>query len=314
MLETAKRTNPDKRIFLLGDEKNRWLGKAKGVEHVLYRDFNYGEQIKRFDASFRHIQGPGHHHIKGGEDWLRFVFKRWFFIRNFLASEHFESFWHFDSDTMIVDALAKHESKFSSYECTEQCNGRCVNGYISGLPFVDRYLDKINRIFEDEPFLKAQQQEINEQRPGWAFTEMSAYEWFKIDEPVNSVPLSTVINGSTFDDCICQEHEMEMERLFNGREIKRIFCSEEGAFFCRNSKTGEVVRMNSLNFSWVPVVLFDVLLAHLKKARDSSEKVDRHCDVDLMPTLDDLSWQTRRLLCFWWKIKNSSRRLRKFKS
>ncbi|MFG0262959.1 MAG: hypothetical protein ACF788_11260, partial [Novipirellula sp. JB048] len=310
VFETARLTNPDKEIFLLGDEKNRWIGAAKGITHLMFRDFDYGDEIERFDNSYRPIQGPLHQHIKGGEDWLKFVFKRWFFVNNFLAAHRLDSFWHFDSDTMILESLQGHESKFEPYECTEQCNGQCINGFVSGPRFVSRYLEKINTIFEDAPFLEAQQHEINTQRPDWAFTEMTAYQFFKQDEEVHSIPLKTILDGSTFDDCICQTHEMQMERLFNGREIKRVYCSPEGAFYCQNQTTGQAIRMNTLNFSWVPVVLFKVVLAQLKK-RSVSPPTPTTPKLDPMPSIHELCWRTHPLSCLWLKLKTSSRKFRK---
>ncbi|GAA5508256.1 hypothetical protein [Novipirellula caenicola] len=310
VLETARLTNPDKEVVLLGDEKNRWIGKQKGITHRQFRDFDYGDAIDRFDRCYRPIQGPQHHHIKGGEDWLKFVFKRWFFVHNFLVAHQFDSFWHFDSDTMILESLADHEAKFESYECTEQCNGQCVNGYVSGSAFVSRYLQKINSIFEDTRFLEAKQQELESLHPNWAFTEMSAYECLKQDEQVRSIPLSSIIDGTTFDDCICHEHGMQMERLFNGREIKKIYCSAEGGFYGRNATTGEAVRMITLNFSWVPVVLFDVIFRELKK-RQGSPATSRSPNLDSVPSMNDIAWRTHRLHCLWWQLKNGSRKLRK---
>ena len=190
VLEAARLTNPDKNIVLLGDSDNQWLENAKNIQHYYFRDYQYGAEIETFDQVYRLIQGKKHAHMKVGKDWVNFVFKRWFYIYNFVVSQGIGSFWHFDSDTMILDSLSGHESKFMPYDCTEQCNGICMNGFISNPSIVLRYIKKINELFQKEEYLKKQQKIFDELSPEYAFTEMEAYKTFKEEENVNSVRLN----------------------------------------------------------------------------------------------------------------------------
>jgi len=268
VFEAAKLTNPDKEIILLGDQSNQWLAEKLNITHLNFEDFDYGPEIETFDKVYRLVQGREHSHMKGGRDWVNFVFKRWFFIHNLIKSKKITSFWHFDSDTVIVESLAKHETKFQSYDCTEQCNGSCLNGFIPKVATVSAYLKKINDLFQDEGFLSRQQQDFDQRNPKHAYTEMRAYEEFK-KEGLKTIRLNTIIDGSSFDDCICQDHSMEMEQLPNGKPIKKVYISKDLHFFCHDLSKNQPVKMNTLNLSWVSNDLFLVLLSILKDRDDN---------------------------------------------
>jgi len=40
-----------------------------------------------------------------GQDWLQYVFARWFYMEDFLLQSGVERVWHFDSDTMLLSNL-----------------------------------------------------------------------------------------------------------------------------------------------------------------------------------------------------------------
>ncbi len=285
VLEVARLTNPDKEIFLLGDQDNRWLGAAKNIKHYFFDDYRYGNEIETFDLVYRLVQGKRHNPIRGGKDWVNFVFKRWFYINNFLISQGIDDFWHFDSDNMILDALARHEKKFRRYDCTEQCNGICMNGYISKRSVVSQYIRTINGIFQNQKYLEDLQREFDQENEDFAFTEMRAYKIFKESKeyPIHSIRLNTIIDGSTFDDCICQEHGMEMERILYSKDIKKVYLSPHGEFYCQEKASHHFVKMNSLNLSWVPDSLFKIVLHQARK--QSRRRGKGELNIAGLPTL-----------------------------
>ncbi|MDJ0745516.1 MAG: hypothetical protein QNJ32_19430 [Xenococcaceae cyanobacterium MO_167.B27] len=292
VFEAAKITNPDKDIFLLGDEENQWIGKAYGINHYFFRDFQYGKEIELFDQNYKLIQGKNHAWKKGGRDWVNFVFKRWFYIYNFLVEQKIDNFWHFDSDTMILNSLTYYEPNFRTYDCTEQCNGMCMNGFVSNSSIVLGYIRKINELFSNEKYLEKQQKEFDEVNPTYAFTEMRAYDIFKQEERIDSIRLNTIIDDSTFDDCICQEHNMEMEKLplgqkiNKGRKIKKVYLSPDRTFYCYEKTVNRLLRINSINLSWAPIYIFKIILLHLKKQTDTTD-IREYTELDIrkMPTL-----------------------------
>ena len=309
VLEMARFSNPDKQIVLLGDEKNAWLADQIDIEHRHFREFDYGEKLNQFHRHYRPIQGRKHGHMKGGQDWLKFVFARWFFVLNFIRSSSVDEFWHFDSDNMILAPLSDHEDELRQYDCTEQCNGLCINGFVSSVSLIERYVGKINACFQDESFLQKKQKELDKSAPHDAFNEMIAYGLFKQEESVNAVRLNAVRNSSTFDECICQNHHIQMERLFSGKLIKRIHSSPNGKFFCQSEDDGQFLRLNSINCSWVPVELFEVILQRAKLA-ESNELDPPDLSIGDLPTLSELLWESHYWFCWFGKLRNSTKKWR----
>ncbi|MEN9217473.1 MAG: hypothetical protein Q6J33_00535 [Gloeomargarita sp. DG_2_bins_126] len=223
-----------------------------------------------FNRVYQLIEGRNHHGIRGTTDWVNFIFKRWFYVYNFTTAQGYEQFWHFDSDTMILTDLSQHEYKFKDYDLTEQCNGMCINGFIRNLKAVQAYLDKINKLFQDQEYLACLRKLFDEVYPDYAFTEMSAYLEFKKEPVIHAVRLNKVLDHSTFDDCMCYKHELEIERLFVGREAKKIYTDGAGYFYAYHEGLNQIVMINSLNLSWLPMEIFEIVLAELKRRKSNS--------------------------------------------
>jgi hypothetical protein len=265
VFKMVKRSNPNTPVILLGDEQNRSLAMQHGIRHLAFTDYGSGELIETFDRVYELIQGHEHSNIKGGRDWVNFVFKRWFYIYNFLKDEGVTSFWHFDSDTMILSSLAEHESTFADYDCTDQCNGCCLNGFIPNINTVEEYLITINELFQDDTFKAQQKKEFREQHPKFAFTEMRAYEYYKHKSRFRprTIRLNTITQGITFDDSLRQPHGMVMEPFYQGKYIKKIYVNQGGRFHCQHKISHATPQVISLNMSWVPLSFYKtVLKAH----------------------------------------------------
>lgn len=255
-LTQVKSTNPENRVILLGDKKNKAIAESTGAEHYFFKDYNNSAEILNFEKVYQHVAGKNH----GKKYWTKFVFKRWFHIHEFIKKENINSFWHFDSDNMILSNLNNQENKFRHYDCTEQCNGICMNGFISSFKVVDGYVKKINELFENDVYLNKQREDFIK-NPHHAFTEMRAYKTFKEQENIKSIRLNSIINSESFDDCICQCHGFEMcEYPLNGRYLKKIYIDTAGDFYCYHIKSSKYIKMNSLNLSWVPNGLFEFIL------------------------------------------------------
>lgn len=263
-LVCARIHNADKRIILLGDDANRGLADLAGIEHRQFSELEYGPRLATFDEVYRLIEGEAHKGVRHGKDWINFVFRRWFYIANLASELQFERFWHFDSDNMLFDALSKHEAKFEHVDCTEQCNGNCINGFVANAGLIDRYLDKILSLFQRQEYLEDQRR-LCAEKAEVAFTEMSAYSTFRLEEDFRRTRLNMIIDGTSFDDCICQPHGMEMESLPQRRSIKKVFMHPTGRFFCRECRSQEMIEMQSLNLSWVPRFVFKNVLEHSRR-------------------------------------------------
>lgn len=264
-LSCAKHFNPENRIILLGDATNKQY-KQIGIEHFMYANYE-GQESQIFDILFKYIAGE--HHRKNIAEWLvRFWFKRWFHIFYFIQSQQIYKFWTFDSDTLILCHLESLVSRFAEYDCTDRCNGWCMNGLINNLEVVRGYIEKINELFQDRQFLEEREKEYKI-HPDWAFTEMAAYLAYKDTASIKAKRLNTIIDGETFDDCICQQHDMEMA----GR-IKKIYW-RDGQCYVKHLPSQKMIKLNSLNMSWVPTSLIKEILEKATASELDRKIIDR---------------------------------------
>lgn len=255
-LTAARFFNPNERIILLGDKENVNICKQVEVEHYYFEDFNNGEELAQFDKVYTFIAGTKH----GRKAWTNFVFKRWFYIYNFIVSQSINSFWTFDSDNLILTFLPTQEKKFIGYDCTEQCAGICMNGFVSNRTIVKGYVDKINELFTREDYISKIKDEFVD-HPEWAFTEMRAYTIYRDESRLNSIRLNTIIENETFDDCICFSDGMVTNpKTINGFHLKQIYKYSDGGLYCKSIKQKNFIKLNSLNMSWVPTTLYDIIL------------------------------------------------------
>ena len=294
-LAAARKTNPEARLIFLGDEKNRVVAVKNGWEHYLYE--NYPSELSpQFDALFHHVQGPKHSPIKNGKDWLRYVFERWFYIDGFIKQAKIHRFWHFDSDTMILQNLEPHNQKLSNIDFTVQCNGICLNGIVTDA-IVTEFCQHILDLYADKEFLLLQQTEFNTIHPNWAFTEMRAFEDYLLKTHRPWVRLLNYDSDFAFDEAIRQAHSFQMGILPNGDEVKNIYSLKGKIFGIRAQKIVEFV---TLNLSVVPDYVFDWSLAALNGK--SSVLIEEQSPSPLRETkkmkniLDKLQRKLRHLL------------------
>jgi len=259
-LKCVKLFNPKKRIILLGDEHNQHYSKL-GIEHFYFEDFTTGKEIEEFDKVYQFIAGKDH----GREYWTNFVFRRWFIMYNFITQNQIEHFWTFDSDNLIFTDLGAHEFKYESFDCTEQCFGTCMNGFISNLGVVTGYIEKMIEVFNRQDILDIRRKEY-ETHTNFAFTEMGAYDSYKYENKVNSIMLNTVINNSTFDDFIGEAHEMEAyDFKFKNRYLKKIYLASDGNIYGFHLPSKQFVQFNSLNLSCMYEYIYIRLYKHVNK-------------------------------------------------
>jgi len=277
-LAVARHYNPLSEIFLLGDEGTHPYAKEAGVGFAAYKDYDYGEEIALFEKVFRAIKGD-----QCGQNpaWLKFVFKRWFYMYNFIISGGYGKFWTFDSDTLVLTDLHLQENKFKSYDCTEQCNGSCLNGFINNLEVVKGYLIKINKLFQNPTYLKSQKDEFTALHTDYAFTEMRAYAEYKkpkstvggsltIHSPnhFKSILLQEVIDNETFEPCLVQPSVKQIDGLpkdsgFEMENGQKKLYYENDHIYLRHLDHPSLVKANSLNMSNVSAGTWNKILDYL---------------------------------------------------
>ncbi len=256
-LRQATRSNPKIRRVLIGDDKNRATAINAGWEHILFRNL-LSSKRDQFNARFRWIQGAEHQAVKGGQDWLRFVFERFYCIETFVSGAGADYFWHFDSDTMIIHDLARYTDPIlrMRVDCTTLCHDYCPSGLIM-TSFLASYCDTIIKIFSDEELLMSKQRHYDELKPREAYTEMPAFCDHRVSVHAKTVHLASAFTTDCvwFDDCICHADSFETisKAVFSRRPKalrwvnSKVVCQKEGVDF----------DFATVNCSWVPTRVFE---------------------------------------------------------
>lgn len=267
-LACARKTNPNSKLILLGDQNNVDVALRNGWDHE-HADKYKSTMHTRFLRVFRNVSGNKHSNFKKGKNWLRYVFERWFFIEDFLQKNSVERFWHFDSDTMIVDDLESHSNRLSQFDFTVQCNNMCLNGFIKK-DVVTEFCNHICTLFENPEYITKQQYEFDNINPHYAFTEMRAFNDYKKITKRPWIHLLHYQRDMVFDDCLCQKHDFETINLPIGKTIKMMF-SQKGSIY--GIRRGEDTRFITVNLSWLPDSIFRWVLACLDNETSSLSTV-----------------------------------------
>jgi len=292
-LRSACRSNPKKTVFLLGDESNRRYV-PRGASYVPLSALYDSPLRREFASVFRVIQGKRHRFTKTGgvEKWLTFVFERWFLVAEFARRRQIDSFWIFDSDTLVLAPLAGREQRFSGFEATTQCGDCCLNGFIASRALVDRYLACMTALFREPDFLAAQRARL-EKHAGLAFNEMDAFCEFRKRQEVATTHAAVPRDGEFFDDALAYDPKFEESprKVAGHIRVKRIWRSPDGALYARHLQSGKLVRMVTCNLSWLPDYVWRRLspsvLTPEQDADISPPNPGELRELDLSPSLAD---------------------------
>ena len=302
VFDCAKISNPNKEIILLGDESNKEVALRCGVKHFNLSDFAYGNELKTFDNTYRLITSQAFDSYKHGEDWNKFVFRKWFILYNFLIKHEIEKFWHFDSDNMIFKDLALVEHRYADMDFTEQSNGDCIKGYFGNLQTIYRYNQKIIEVFSREEFLQETERAMKGNNFPCSFNEMSVYAIFKAEEKFRTIGLAKIVENGFFDDLICRGFGMRMEKLPLGEDVKIVHMNPDGRFFCIEESSDAAIEAYLLNLSWIPIYVFDAILKHFREnykkpncAFDSKSRILSEIPVPLKQNLKFLRKKIKKL-------------------
>ncbi|MFV0338725.1 MAG: hypothetical protein ACK5LK_10855 [Chthoniobacterales bacterium] len=305
VFRAARQSSPDRDIHFLGDKTNCPFV-PKDIHFHLFEEFLRGSLLRDFRKVFVPIAGRAHHFHKtrGVETWLRFVFERWFFIREFLEANGIESFWIFDSDTLIAGNLSLREKQFVGLDATEQCLGRCLNGWVSSRTIVDSYCEKMIELYKRPDYLNAQRDRL-EIHSGLAFNEMDAWQTHRDEVGLKTMPLGTPRDGEAFDDALAiTDGWQPASTKVRGRiPVKRIARDRRGGFFAFTEPEGTPVRLVTLNLSWLPDYVYRKLApgCHAGEERPYDSAFCRNVDFS-EPFADRMIRQGKE---FIWKFRTS---------
>lgn len=259
-LRCARRTNPTRDLVLLGDAANKAVAAKEGWTHFDYRDFR-ADMHGEFEQVYQPVQGKEHSkfQMRGGKDWLRFVFERWYHIEGFTNAHAVDRFWHFDSDTMVLEDLGQYENALAPFDYSLQCNATCLNGYIKR-SLLKRYNANTISLFQNQSFLDRQQTEFDTQNPSFAFTEMRAFNEFTSTTDAKGIHLMDFSPDEVFDDALRQAHGFDTKIYDKEKFVKDIRFINGRIIGIRD---GHEVAFATLNMSWLPILAYRWVLRAL---------------------------------------------------
>ncbi len=266
VFQSTRLSNPDSDIILLGDTSNKAVAEKHGLKHFLLKDYDFGDDLKRFDEVYELIATKEFDAFKHGEDWNKFVFRKWFILYNFVKKEGIKEFWHFDSDNMVFTDLSTLEYKYQDYDCTVQCHGNCFKAFFRNPEVIDGYVKKINELFLRKDYITKIKSELANQTGPWSFNEMTAYEIYEKEVKFKALPVNKPdAQDSLFGEVICVSDGMKMTKLPLGEDMQIIHMNPDGRFFAIEESTNKPIWCHTLNLSWIPIYIFDAALKHFKK-------------------------------------------------
>lgn len=248
-------SNPQRPIVFLGNESNHSLV-SPYANFVNFRELSPSPERLHFEKIFRPIVGKEH----GKQGWVKFVFLRFFLLYEYWLTSPSDHLWSFDSDTFVLEDLSPLEQVLHDYDCSEQCNGMCMSGFIKHPSVLQSFLKTILDLYESPAFLATEVARLQEQ-PTHAFTEMRAYQVWKEQNSPKTFHLANVQDGTVCDDCLCQEHGMEMYSKEEAdrqckKQCKKLYLHPSGHLYCHKQDSAEFLLLRTLNMSWLPLHVF----------------------------------------------------------
>ena len=285
VIKVARRSNPGREIIFLGDQRNQHLT-SLGVSHYHLDSLRDSPELRCFNRLYHRIVNP--HYPK--PEWAEFVLQRWYMINTFITEHDINQFWTFDSDNFILTDLTPLEEELAQYDCTSQCSGNCLNGFVSNKIIVQKYVQKMNDLLSDDDYVRSWQTQYVA-NPQLFYNEMEAFVVFVEQEGIHNFHLAQIRDGSMFDDSVTYDNGMELYNgTIKGRRVKKLYM-HDGQIYCRHLASDAFVRMNNLNLSWMPRYIFPLLFNYIVSLR--SPRVFTELDLLRAPLSYHVKWFIR---------------------
>lgn len=268
-LECASISNPTAGRILIGDQSNIGVARATGWEYVCSDDLR-SDLRREFLETYRLVEGKQHRAVRGGRDWIKYCFERYFIIEAFCKASGVKNHWFFDSDVMILTGLDQFGSvlRQQGVKHTRQCNNTCLKGYFE-TDVNSGFCRYITELFKDGSLLADFQRQYDQEHPDWAFCDMTAFDLYVRRNAIPGIHLESFFDDWWFDDAICQEDDFDMVMLRSKKLTKVKDIRFENGIF-RGSRFGQKRQFAVLNCSWVPLGVFDWILSGMRRAKTSS--------------------------------------------
>lgn len=232
-LNQAYLSNPENDIYLITDQITN---KYSFVKYI---------NINTFSDSANQFEKVYHHMSTNSYQAELFCFKRWFIIKDFLASRKLDKFLYLDSDLMLYCKADDYFSDFNSYQFTITNKQGPQCSYFSSAKYLSQFCDFVMKMYTDENY-KARFEEKHlqhvKQKLNGGICDMTAFIEYQKDFPGSAKDLSVMENNSVFDDNFNFSDGFEMTE-----EGKRIVFENSNPYGFLQGKS-EKIKFNSLHF------------------------------------------------------------------
>lgn len=244
----AKRTNPNSRIILIGDESNHNC--LDFVEHYNYKDLGCS-QVEELSQNYKNFSPNSY-------DFELFCFLRWFYLRNLMKKLKLESCFHVDSDLMIYCDVDKECEKFEGAMLTiDSWDNKTAtsphNMYIGSFDAIDGFCNYVCDIYKNETKVSEfgaiyQERLANNYLQG--ISDMSLWIFFANILPPDKVyNLCGIIDGYKFDHNIIAEKDFEKNGYV--KKIKFIKGIPYSKYISDGKYQGQLIEFKTLHFQGI---------------------------------------------------------------
>lgn len=238
-LAQVKESNPQSKIYLLGDDSNKHYS---FIEHDYIN--KYANGTKDFANIYKHLSS-------NDLEFELFCFQRWIILKNFMFAKKLNNCFCIDSDVMVYTNISKEQTKFQSFDIAfsyvplnDSPSPHCI--FINNVEALKNFCDFLTALYTDSSLLKLMelqlQQRAQNNLPGGA-CDMTAFREFAKGGYSKIGYTSSIDNDSTYDHNInCSEGVFEMS---NG--IKNIYFVNNYPY-CKNYLLNKEIMFNILHF------------------------------------------------------------------
>ena len=230
-LAQAHLTNPQSKIYLIGDQAN---DKYDFVEHIDLT--NYCQSVSQFERYYKHLSPNS----------FRFelmCFLRWFILRDFLKARKIKGCLYVDSDVMIYTDVSSQWRRFARFGMTSPGGFSPGCNFISDVDLLNELCDNLVRSYSDPTSLKQLEDFYQERRskglPG--VSDMIFLNELRKKYPNKVADIGVIAEGSTYDNNINLDEGFEMAK---GR--KKIYWAS-GRPHGKLLATGNLIALNILH-------------------------------------------------------------------
>lgn len=235
-LHHAKVYNPNNKIYLLGDECNKYLADEQ-ISHEFITD--YFTQAEAFAPLYRHYTtNPYHYNL--------FCFQRWFLLREFMEAKDLEQVFVCESDELLY-CNVEQECPQKKFDFTILEKG-LPNSITMSYRGIVKFTDFLTHAFSDT---NMQQSLINQYYSDYFYqnkrirmggiSDMTLFKLYFDKPDSNILDIAQPVNNCCWDAAIQISHGFLMEK-----GIKKIAWIDNLPY--ATYQNGELIRMNGLHF------------------------------------------------------------------